>query len=173
MTSLNGNLFRVTGPLWGESTGHRWIPLTKTSDAELWCFLWSPPEKKRLSKQSRRRWFETPLRLSWRYCNGINVVYMKIRLFFPISQFISHIRYWGTSFACFQMKIDLNSFSFHYMYACSFFKRKPHQNIHNIYGPRCIVNINDVCYFSNANSDFKLRQCQTIVLVVAVTITIV
>ena len=29
MTSSNGNSFRVTGPLWGESTGHRWIPLTK------------------------------------------------------------------------------------------------------------------------------------------------
>ena len=33
MTSSNGNIFRVTGPLWGESTGHRWIPLTKASDA--------------------------------------------------------------------------------------------------------------------------------------------
>ena len=32
---------RVTGPLWGDSTGHRWIPLTKASDTELWCFLWS------------------------------------------------------------------------------------------------------------------------------------
>ena len=29
MTSWNGNVFRVTGLLWGESTGHRWIPLTK------------------------------------------------------------------------------------------------------------------------------------------------
>ena len=29
MTSSNGNIFRVTGPLWGESTGHRWIPRTK------------------------------------------------------------------------------------------------------------------------------------------------
>ena len=36
MTSSNGNIFRITGPLWGESTGHRWIPLTKASDAELW-----------------------------------------------------------------------------------------------------------------------------------------
>ena len=35
--------FHVTGPLCGEFTGHRWIPLTKTSDAELWCFLWSAP----------------------------------------------------------------------------------------------------------------------------------
>ena len=29
MTSSNGNVFRVTGPLCGEFTGHRWIPLTK------------------------------------------------------------------------------------------------------------------------------------------------
>ena len=44
MTSLNGNIFRVTGPLCGEFTGHRWIPRTKASDAELWCFLWFAPE---------------------------------------------------------------------------------------------------------------------------------
>ena len=45
MTYSNVNIFRVTGPLWGESTGHRWIPLTKASDQELWCFLWSVPEQ--------------------------------------------------------------------------------------------------------------------------------
>ena len=45
MTSSNGNISCVTGPLWGESTGNRWIPLTKASDAELWCFLWSVPEQ--------------------------------------------------------------------------------------------------------------------------------
>ena len=28
MTSSNGNIFRVTGPLCGEFTGHRWNPLT-------------------------------------------------------------------------------------------------------------------------------------------------
>ena len=39
MTSSNGNIFRVTVPLWGESTGDRWIPLTTVSDAELSCFL--------------------------------------------------------------------------------------------------------------------------------------
>ena len=39
MTSLNGNIFRVTGPLWGEFTGQRWITLTKASDAELWCLF--------------------------------------------------------------------------------------------------------------------------------------
>ena len=39
MMSSSGNIFLVTGPLWGESIGHRWIPLTKASDAELWCFF--------------------------------------------------------------------------------------------------------------------------------------
>ena len=38
MTSSNGNLFRSTGPLCEEFTSHRWIPCTKASDAEIWCF---------------------------------------------------------------------------------------------------------------------------------------
>ena len=40
MTSSNGDNFCVTGPLWGESTCHWWIPLTMASEAELCCFLW-------------------------------------------------------------------------------------------------------------------------------------
>ena len=55
--------FRVTGHLCGEFTGDQWIPRTKASEAELWCFLWSAPE-------SSRWWFETPSRLLWRHCNG-------------------------------------------------------------------------------------------------------
>ena len=43
--SNNGNIFRVTGPLLQESTGHRRIPLTKASDAELWCSIWFAPEQ--------------------------------------------------------------------------------------------------------------------------------
>ena len=39
MTSLNGNIFHIAGPLWGESTGHWWIPLTKASDMELGVFF--------------------------------------------------------------------------------------------------------------------------------------
>ena len=34
MTPSNGNICRVTGPMWGEYTGHRWIPLTKASNVE-------------------------------------------------------------------------------------------------------------------------------------------
>ena len=45
MTSSNGKKSRVTGPLCGEFTGHRWIPHTMASDAKLWCFLWYAPEQ--------------------------------------------------------------------------------------------------------------------------------
>ena len=63
MTSSNGNIFRVTGQLCGEVTGHRWIRRTKASDV----FFDLCPNK-RLSKQSCG-WFETPSRLLWRHCN--------------------------------------------------------------------------------------------------------
>ena len=69
MTSSNGNIFRVTGHLCGEFTGLRWIPRTKASDAELWCVLWSVPDK-RLSKQSWGWWFETQSGSLWRHSNG-------------------------------------------------------------------------------------------------------
>ena len=61
MTSSNGNIFRVTSSLWGESTGHRWIPkqrpVTRSFHIffDLCLYIW-------LSKQSRRRWFQTPSR---------------------------------------------------------------------------------------------------------------
>ena len=47
--------FSVTGHLCGEFIGHRWIPRTKASDAELWFFL-STPE--RLSKQWWGSWLD-------------------------------------------------------------------------------------------------------------------
>ena len=46
MTSSYGNIFNVTGPFLGEYTGHLWILLTKTSDAEFWCsFFLSVPKQ--------------------------------------------------------------------------------------------------------------------------------
>ena len=42
---LIDDVIMVTSPLWWESTGHRCIPLTKASDVDLWCFLWSTPEQ--------------------------------------------------------------------------------------------------------------------------------
>ena len=45
MTLSDGDIFRVTVPQCGEFTGHLWIPLTKASEEELWCSLWSAPEQ--------------------------------------------------------------------------------------------------------------------------------
>ena len=70
MTSSNGNIFRVTGPLCGEFTGHRWILRTKASDAELY-FFFNCALNKRLSKQWWGWWFETPSHPLWRHCNGL------------------------------------------------------------------------------------------------------
>ena len=71
MTSSNENIFRVTGLLWGEFTGHRWIPLTKpvTRSFDVYFDLCL---NKRLPKQSRCLWFETPSRSSRRHCNETN-----------------------------------------------------------------------------------------------------
>ena len=44
MKSSNGTIFRVTGHLCGEFTGHRLISRSKASDAELRCFLLYVPE---------------------------------------------------------------------------------------------------------------------------------
>ena len=65
MTSSNGIIFRVTGPLCGEFIGHpSQRPVTRSFDAFFHLRL-----NERLRKQSRRWWFETPPRSSWRHCN--------------------------------------------------------------------------------------------------------
>ena len=64
MTSSNGNIFRVIGPLCGEFPSQS--PVTRSFDV-----FFDQRLNKRLSKQSRRRWFETTSRSLWRHCNGI------------------------------------------------------------------------------------------------------
>ena len=68
------NIFRVTGALWGESTNHRWIPLTKASDAELRYFLWSVPEQT-VEQTIETPGFQTPSRSLWYYCNDYIQIY--------------------------------------------------------------------------------------------------
>ena len=68
VTSSNENIFRVTGSFLEESTGHRWIPLTKASDAKILGFLWSALEQT-VDQTIETRWFETPSRSLWRHFN--------------------------------------------------------------------------------------------------------
>ena len=69
MTSSNESIFRVAGYLCGDFTGHRWIPCTKASDAELWRFFDLRPNE-RLSILSWGWWFETPSRQLWDHCDA-------------------------------------------------------------------------------------------------------
>ena len=70
MTQSNGNIFRVTGPLCEEFTGHRWIPtqrpVTRSFDVYFDLRL-----NKLLSKESWGWWFETPSCSLWCHCNVI------------------------------------------------------------------------------------------------------
>ena len=69
MTSSNGNIFRVTGPLCGEFTGPGEFPaqrpVTRSFDVFFDLCL-----NKRLSKQPWGWWFETPAWSLWRHRNG-------------------------------------------------------------------------------------------------------
>ena len=68
MTSWNGNIFRVTGPLCGEFTGPGEFltqrPVTRRFDVFFDLHL-----NKRLSKQPWGWWFETPSWSLWRHRN--------------------------------------------------------------------------------------------------------
>ena len=68
MTSSNGNIFRVTGPLCGEFTGPGEFPtqrpVTRSFDVFFDLCL-----NKRLSKQPWGWWFETLSWSLWRHCN--------------------------------------------------------------------------------------------------------
>ena len=69
MTLSNGNIFRVRGPFWGESTDHRWFPLQRACDAGLWCFLRCTLE------QTVEQTFETLVILR-RHCANYDVTVM-------------------------------------------------------------------------------------------------
>ena len=111
MTSSNGNIFRITGPLCGDFTGPRWIPHTKASDAELWCFFFYLCLNKPVCKQSWGWWFEMPARSLWRHYNDLNSVY------FPPT--IRHTRVGNLGVAALHPGIDFSSQS-HVTIPCPF-----------------------------------------------------
>ena len=84
MTSSNGDIFRVTGPLCGEFTGHRWIPLTKASDAELWSETPSSPlwrHCKVTSHELHKHYFSKLLTCAkWRHMTSWNleIIYLHV-----------------------------------------------------------------------------------------------
>ena len=69
MTSSNGNIFRVTGPLCGEFTGPGEFP-TQRQVTRSFDVFFDLRLNKWLSRQPWGWWFETPSWSLWRQCNG-------------------------------------------------------------------------------------------------------
>ena len=67
-TSSNENIFRVTGPLCGEFTGHGEFPSQRPVTRSFNLFF-DLRLVERLGKQMKRRWFETLLCPLWRHCS--------------------------------------------------------------------------------------------------------
>ena len=72
MTSSNGNIFRVTGPLCGEFTGPGEFPAQRSVTRSFDVFF-DLRLNKRLSKQPWGWWFETPACSLWRHRNVVDV----------------------------------------------------------------------------------------------------
>ena len=70
MTSSNGNIFRVTGPLCGEFTGPGEFPTQRPVTRNFGVFF-DLRLNKRLSKQPWGWWFETSSWSLWRQSNGL------------------------------------------------------------------------------------------------------
>ena len=73
MTSTNGNIFRVTGHLYGEFTGPGEFPAKRPVTGSF-DVIFDLSLNKRLSKQSWGWWFETQSRLLWRHCNESGLI---------------------------------------------------------------------------------------------------
>ena len=72
MTSSNGNIFRVTGPLCGKFTGPGEFP-TQRPVTRSFDVLFDLRLNKRLSKQPWGWWFETLSWSLWHHCNEYGI----------------------------------------------------------------------------------------------------
>ena len=70
----------------------RWIPRTKASDVELWCFFDLCLTKK-LSKQMWGWWFEMPLCPLWCHCNDLFTISSTLHIFLLIKHIYQHVRF--------------------------------------------------------------------------------
>ena len=76
ITSSKGKIFIVTCPLKGQPPVTGGFPSQRPVTQRSFDVFFDLRPKNRLSKQSRRRWFETPLPSLWRHCNVKAFIYM-------------------------------------------------------------------------------------------------
>ena len=105
MTSSNGKIFHVTGPLRGNSLVIGDFPSQRPVTGSFDVFF-DLGLNKRLSKQSRRWGFGTPSRSLWRHCNGFT---KHLQLFSYHPNVFGHVLlWWGTRHFyndCFEFRI--------------------------------------------------------------------
>ena len=93
MTTSNGNIFHVTGPLWGEFTGpgefpSQW-PVRQSFDVFFDLCL-----NKRLSKQLKHQWFKMLSCSLWCHCNLKKSVYWSYfisSIFYQFSELLEYL----------------------------------------------------------------------------------
>ena len=78
----NGIPCSVSGPLWRESTGYRWIPITKGSNSGPGVFFIARLNKL-FNKQLSYQWVETPWRSCDVTCNATQVPYVVTAVHIP------------------------------------------------------------------------------------------
>ena len=108
MTSSNGNIFRVTGPLCGELTGPGEFPAQRPVTRSFDVFF-DLRLNKRLGKQPWSWWFETPPWSLWRQCND-----QAIRKRLEMPEVPHRHRYWGCTVDT-RLKIYLPFYKHHWL----------------------------------------------------------
>ena len=103
MTSSDGNIFRVTGPLCGEFTGPGEFPTQRPVTRSFDVFF-DLRLNIRVSKQSWGWCFETPSWSLWRQCNAFEVPVVCQRPLWdyytaPMASKCMHNVWWGLTFA--------------------------------------------------------------------------
>ena len=89
MTSSNGNISHVIGPLCGEFIGHRWISLIKASDMELGYLLLSAPEQTVMQTiETQVSWDAIALIITSLQCSSASLKWNHVH----ISFYLLHIR---------------------------------------------------------------------------------
>ena len=78
MTPSNGNVFRVSGPLWGEFTGDRWTPRTKASGAFSLICAWTNDRVRNRDACDLRR-HRAHYDVSVMYQLGLNIIRVSLQ----------------------------------------------------------------------------------------------
>ena len=121
MTSSNGNIFRVTGPLCGEFTGPGELPtqrpVTRSFDVFFDLCL-----NNRLSKQPWGWWFETPAWSLWRHRNDYFQGTCSIRCS-PWSHYLSQLWFIGNWIIVNHSQWNLNQNTIIFIQKCTWIYR--------------------------------------------------